>query len=485
MNILMASPEVVPFAKTGGLADVAGSIPKHIEELGHNIYIIMPYYKKVYDAGFKLKLTGKSVTVPLGDETKVGNIWRGKLPNSNVPIFFIENNEFFHREQLYGTPEGDYEDNSKRFIFFSRACLEAIKELKLNIDVIHCHDWQASLIPAYIKTLYADDKQIKHIGSLLTIHNIAYQGIFWHWDMKLTGFDWSMFNWKELEYYGKINFLKGGLVYADILNTVSPKYAKEIQTSEYGYGMEGVLQERDNDLYGIINGIDYSVWDPSIDEHIPAKFSPKSLAGKAKCKAALQNELGLPTSPDVPMLGIISRLADQKGFDLIAEIIDQLMLENIQLVVLGTGDEKYHEILRKIGAKYKDKASINIAFSNPLAHKIEAASDMFLMPSRYEPCGLNQLYSLKYGSVPVVRRTGGLADTIIDCTEESMQDKTATGFVFEEYTPQTFFACIKRALDFFGDTKKWQRLMKNGMEQDWSWGASAKKYVELYKKAKK
>jgi starch synthase len=481
MRILHVSPEVVPFAKTGGLADVVGSLPGQLEKQGHEVTVMMPLYKKVKETAKDLMSTGTSISVPVGDAMRAGMVWKSVMPDSKVPAYFIQRDEYFHRDALYGTPEGDYWDNAERFIFFTRGALEAVKALGLQFDVIHVHDWQSALIPVYLKTLYRNDPLLKGVKSVLTVHNLAYQGLFWHWDMKLTGLDWALFNWKQLEFWGKLNLLKGGLVFADAITTVSKRYAQEIQTKEYGCGLEGVLKERAKDVHGIINGVDYNVWNPQVDRFIPAAFSAANISGKAKVKAQLQKKLGLPQT-NAPMIGMITRLDTQKGIDLVAKAFPELMKKDVQIVVLGTGTEDYNKMFTALGVKHKDKTSMNVKFDNQLAHEIEAGSDMFLMPSKYEPCGLNQIYSLKYGTVPIVRETGGLADTITDATPENLKKGVATGFSFTEYTPEALMAVINRALDMYKDKAAWDRLMKTCMSQDWSWNRSAKEYVELYRK---
>jgi starch synthase len=481
MKIVHVSPEIVPFAKTGGLADVVGALPGYIKAMQHDVCVFMPLYKQVKETIRDLTHVGVRVNVPIGSTLATGTVWRSVIPKTDVVVYFIQKDEYYHRDQLYGTPQGDFKDNSERFIFFARAVLEAMKMLQLKSDIVHCHDWQSALIPVYLKKLLANDAFFHKTRSVMTVHNIAYQGVFWHWDMKLTGLDWSLFNWKQLEFYGKLNFLKGGLVFADAVTTVSPRYAMEIQSPEFGAGLDGVLTERKKDLYGIINGIDYSIWSPETDKLIQATFSPKAMAGKQKCKEYLQKKSKLPIK-DAPVIGMIGRLADQKGMDIVAGCLDELMKQDVQLVILGTGEEKYHKLLNEVAVKFPSKVSVTIGFDNQLAHEIEAGADMFLMPSRYEPCGLNQLYSLKYGTVPIVRETGGLADTVTDTTPETLKSKTATGFMFKEVAAQALVGAIKRALATYANGKVWKQLMRTGMAQDWSWKSSAEKYVRLYKK---
>jgi len=482
MKVLIAASEIVPFAKTGGLADVAGAMGGALERLGVNVSLIMPFYKRVKEGDFDIRDTGARVAAPIRDREVEGRIFKGSLPDTEVPVFFIANDDYYDRDELYGSSEGDYEDNCERFVFFSRAILEAVKELNLAIDVIHCNDWHTGLVPVYLKTLYKQDGKLAGISSLYTIHNLAYQGAFWHWDMPVTGLSWDLFNYKELEFFGKINLMKGGLVFADLISTVSKTYAREIQMPEMGCGLEGVLAWRSSDLFGIVNGIDYNLWSPERDKLIAANYSAEDLSGKKRCKADLQKISDLPVRNEVPLIGMVSRLDNQKGLDLIARNIDELMRIDLQFVLLGTGLKQYHRLFEAIARKYPGRTGIHLKFDNVLAHKIEAGADMFLMPSRFEPCGLNQLYSLKYGTVPVARKTGGLADTIVDCDERNLKKGSATGFLFTDYDAREFLSAIKRALRSYQNKEKWNRLMLTGMSQDWSWDRSAKEYLKLYKR---
>ncbi|HHT9117540.1 MAG TPA: glycogen synthase, partial [Candidatus Hypogeohydataceae bacterium YC38] len=396
------------------------------------------------------------------------------LPGTRISTYFIENTSYYDREGLYQDPATgrDYQDNCERFSFFSRAVLETLQVLGIKPDIIHCNDWQSALVPTYLKTLYKDNNSFRGTASLFTIHNLSYQGLFPKEDMPLTGLDWSYFNWKQLEFYGKINLLKAGIVFSDIITTVSRKYAEEIQTAEFGVGLEGVLRERTVDLYGVLNGADYSVWNPEKDKLIPANYSLKNLKGKKACKKHLQRKLKLPES-DAPIIGMIGRVASQKGLDLVMECWDELMKEDIEFVLLGTGEPNIEQALKSMATRYPGKVSINISFDNQLSHEIEAGIDMFLMPSRFEPCGLNQLYSMRYGTVPIVRRTGGLADTI----------DSSVGFSFQSYSSKEMLETIKKALELYRNPSRWLELMKRGMLQDWSWERSAKEYSTLYQKA--
>ena len=482
MNILLATSEAVPFAKTGGLADVCGALPIELARLGHQPAVIMPAYRRVHYCGQAIEPLSIDFIVPIGSKMVTGHLLRSKLPGSDVPVYLVQQDHYFDRDQLYGADGKDYIDNCERFVFFSRAVMEAVRLLNLPVDVIHANDWQTGLVPAYLKLEYRNRPQYQQIASLLTIHNMAFQGQFWHWDMLLTGLDWKYFNWHEMEFHGKLNLLKTGLVFADAINTVSPRYAQEIQSSPLGCGLEGVLQSRRDVLSGILNGMDAAQWNPANDPHLAAKYDAATVAeGKPACKAALQKELGLPVAPRTPLVGLVGRLADQKGLDLIAEVIQQWVQTNdVQWAILGTGHPKYHRVFETLAERFPQKVAVRLDFSNPLAHQIEAGADMFLMPSRFEPCGLNQLYSLKYGTVPVVRATGGLADTITDTNEQTRQAGTANGFSFQEYSPLALSETLRRACDLYAQPELWSQLVATGMGQDWSWAPSARKYVELY-----
>jgi starch synthase len=481
MKIAEVSPEIIPYAKTGGLADVVGTLPLYLEKAGHEISMFMPFYKSVKKSGIDIKLLDITFDIPIDDIKHTVTLWKSIHHGSkNIAIYFIQRDEYYDRDALYGTESGDYQDNSERFIFFSRAVIETIKRLGLSIDIIHCHDWQTALIPVYLKTLFKHDEKLSSIKTVLTIHNLAYQGIFRQEDMKLTGLDMSLFNWRNLEHWGKVNFLKCGIVFADIVTTVSKKYAEEIRTVEFGCGLEDVIKEYENKLYGIINGVDYTEWSPENDNLISHQYSVEDISGKALCKKHLQKTLNLPQA-EVPLLGMISRLAEQKGVDLLIVIMDDLMKRDLQLVILGIGDEKYHQMLKEAVPKYNSKLSVNIMFDNKLAHEIETGADIFLMPSKYEPCGLNQMYSLRYGTIPVVRETGGLADTIIDANDENLKNGTATGFTMKGYFAAELLFAIDRALELYKSKAQWRSLIRNAMKQDWSWEKSANQYVELFK----
>ena len=477
----------MPFAKTGGLADVCGSLPIELSNLGHDPIVFLPAYRQVAQCGQEIKFTDIDLEIPIGTrtirKTVRGRLLKSTLPASDVPVYLVEQNEYFDRPELYTQDGVDYEDNCERFVFFCRAVLESIRLLKLSVDLVHCNDWQTGLLPVYLKTEYIDQRGYEEIASLLTIHNLAYQGSFWHWDMQLTGIDWKYYNWQQMECHQRLNLLKSGIVFADSINTVSPTYAQEIQKPPLGCGLQEVLKHRSDVLSGIINGVDYQVWNPDTDPVIAKNYNASKLkGGKAKCKAALQREMGLPEEPAVPLIGLISRLADQKGWHLITEVMQRWAVDkNVQWVILGTGQPEYHKMLADLAAKHPDRVATSLTFSDALAHRIEAGADMFVMASQYEPCGLNQLYSLQYGTVPIVRETGGLADSIVDATEENLKTKTANGFRFKSFDASSLDLALTRAYDVYREDRKvWKQLMRTGMRQDWSWTNSAKQYLALY-----
>jgi len=482
VNILLATSEAVPFAKTGGLADVCGALPIELARLGHRPAVILPAYRKVRYCGMSIEPLGIDFIVPIGSKMVTGHLLRSSMPGCDVPVYLVQQDQYFDRDQLYGADGKDYIDNCERFVFFCRAVLESIRLLDLPVEVIHANDWQSGLVPAYLKIEYQHNPRYQNIATLLTIHNISYQGQFWHWDMLLTGLDWKYFNWHQMEFHGKLNLLKTGLVFADSISTVSPRYAQEIQSAPLGCGLEGVLQHRRDVLCGILNGMDPAEWNPSVDPHLAAKYDIKSVGrGKPICKAALQKEVRLPQEPGVPLVGFIGRLIDQKGLDLMAEVIQRsVQTADTQWVILGTGEPKYHRLLETLAERFPQKVAVRLEFSNPLAHRIEAGADIFLMPSRFEPCGLNQLYSLKYGTVPVVRATGGLADTIVGRSEATPQSPPANGFSFQEYSALALGETLGQACDAFRKAEPWNRLIATGMSQDWSWARSARQYVDLY-----
>ncbi|MBU1937648.1 glycogen synthase GlgA [bacterium] len=481
-NILMVASEVVPFAKTGGLADVCGALPKALQGLGHDVRLLMPLYKQVDVKEHRIRRAADLKNIPLkigSDEIHI-DFRTGKLPDSKVKTYFLDYDEFYNRDELYVDPETgkDYPDNDRRFIALSRAAFALCESLDWIPDVIHCHDWQTALIPLLINS----EERFTGTRTVLTIHNLGYQGNFPPETTELIG-DYAhlMQPMGPMEYYGKVSFLKTGILFANKLNAVSPTYAREIQGSEeYGYGFQGILQERAADLVGILNGLDVDIWNPRSDSDIAVNYDVKSLDKKIENKKALCERVGFTFSETVPLFGVISRLADQKGFDLFAEIEEALVALPFQFVLLGTGDKKYEELFRQLAQTNPKKFHTIIGFNNKLAHRIEAGVDCFMMPSRYEPCGLNQMMSMRYGTVPLVRATGGLADTVIDIDAEP---KRGNGFTFDDYDSELLLKTIERAVKVFEDQSRWKAMQERGMKQDFSWKASAKKYGELYEQA--
>jgi len=473
MKILFASPEVVPFAKTGGLADVAGALPKALSCLGHDVKVILPKFKMVDGKKYDLIKVYSGLKVEIMGRIELADVYEALIPGSNVMAYFISNDKYFNRSGLYQEKGVDYPDNLERFTFYSMAALEFVKKLGWKPDILHANDWQSALMIMYIKTIYKDDSFFSDISTVYSVHNMGYQGIFPSDQLPITGLSWEYFSMDSLEFYGKIALTKAGFEYADVINTVSETYSHEIQTPEFGHGLEGLLKERSKDVYGIVNGLDYDLWNPEVDTYIVKKYGPRNIEDKIENKKALQKQNGLPGS-DLPLIGIISRLADQKGFDILAEDMENIMHLKIQFVLLGTGEPKYHDLFLDMKRKYPDHIGVNLGFDAALAQMIYAGSDMFLMPSRYEPCGLGQLISYKYGTIPVVRKTGGLADTVFD---------EMTGFVFEEYSAKALHDAIKRAITAYNNKKRWASLIRSVMILDYSWNASAKKYVDLYRKA--
>jgi starch synthase len=485
LNVLFVSSEVEPFAKTGGLADVAGALPQVIRQLDHEIRVMLPRYGSINDRKAKLHdmIRMKDIDIPVGKETYAASVKSSFLPtpHSKVQVYLLDNQQLFGRPGLYVNPDTkkDYPDNDARFIFFCRGVLESLKRLGWAPDIIHCNDWMTGLVPAFLKTLYKADPFYKNTRTVFTIHNMAYQGVFPHASFAKTLLPKELDADDGVIAFGNLNFMKAGLMFSDAITTVSEKYAEEIRSAdEFGCGLQDILERRKHDLTGILNGVDYAIWDPAGDTLIPQRYDSKTIDMKIENKRALVAGLGLPFDAAVPVIGIISRLADQKGFDLIGEIMDELMKMPVQLAVLGTGEKKYHDLFEKAARKHPGKIGVALRFDEGMAHLIEAGSDMFLMPSRYEPCGLNQIYSLRYGTVPIVRATGGLDDTI---TEFQPSTGIGTGFKFSRYDSRDLLKTVQRAVAAFADTATWRKLMKNGMAQDFSWEASAKKYIHVYR----
>ncbi|CAN5539557.1 glycogen synthase [soil metagenome] len=482
-NVLFVTSEVFPYSKTGGLADVSNSLPQALNSLHNEVRIVSPKYGQLDERRLQIheikRLKDLSINAN-NKETKFSiksSFIHGK--NTKAQIYLLESQDYFKNKGIYqnAKTKKDFPNNDERYIFFCKAVLEILEILQWKPDVIHCNDWQTGLIPAYIKTVYKDHPFIKNIKTVFTIHNLSYQGNFSPESFAKTGLPESIYSDNGAKHGDKFSFLKAGLAYADKITTVSEKYAEEIRTKEFSFGMESVLAKRKKDVSGILNGIDYTIWNPNFDKVIDYRYTSQEIPLKYENKRELLNRFKIEYNEDIPLLGVVSRLVDQKGFDLIVEIMPELMKENIQLIILGTGEEKYHEFLRKAEKKYKGKLAVQIGFDEDMAHRIEAGADMFLMPSKFEPCGLNQMYSLRYGTVPIVRNTGGLADTVTDYKKPG-----GNGFLFNKYDAKEFLQTIKTALKVYEDKDKWYKILRAGMTLDFSWNVSAKKYTALYKK---
>ena len=487
LKICFVSSEVSPFAKTGGLADVAAALPAALKNMEQDVRLMMPKYRMINDRKYVLRdvIRLREVHVELGGKVRTASGKTAFLPNTKVHVYFLFIPELFDRKGIYQDPATgkDFEDNAERFAYFSKAVVETLKLLYWQPDIIHCNEWQTALIPYYLKTVYADEEFFQGTKTVLTLHNLAYQGIFPLELAPQLGIEEKEAQpGGAFELNGQLNLLKGGILYADAITTVSERYAQEITTAEFGFGLEGVLKQRQKDLYGILNGVDYSVWNPETDRYLAAKYDAKSLDKKVENKKALCNQFKLPFQAETPLIGMVTRLVEQKGIDLVVDGIDELMKRGIQMVILGTGEEKYQTALKAAAEKYPEQLAVHFKFDEKLAHLIEGGADMFLMPSRFEPCGLNQMYSLKYGTVPIVRETGGLADTV-----ENVDPQTGkgTGFTFQEFSVEAMLDAVDRALGAFQDKATWAKIQKAGMRKDFSWENSAKKYLKVYEKAKK
>lgn len=486
LKILFVTSEVVPFVKTGGLADVSAALPQMLTEFGHEVRIVVPKYGAVDDRKFKIHevVRLKDIHCNIGDKDVVFSLKSCFLPGQKirVQIYFLDNQEYFgSRNSLYVDPMTglDYPDNDERFILLSRAVFELIERLGWVPDIVHLNDWQCGLIPAYLKTTYKNNPIFTQFKTLYTVHNLAYQGEFPKSHFVKTGLPEELNSEKGIEIYGKMNFMKSGLLFADVINTVSETYANEIRTDEeFGAGLKQVLQKRKNDLYGIINGIDTHIWNPEKDKHLPKNYTSKDLENKLENKKVLAEKFSLEYKETTPIIGIVSRLYDAKGFDIISEAFPEMIKQNLQIVLLGNGDKKYHTFFEKMAKKFPGKFSCYLGFNDDIAHLIEGGADMLLMPSRYEPCGLTQMYSLVYGTIPIVRETGGLADTVIKFNEKTGE---GNGFMFKSYDSAALIKELNRALKIYEDKKTWLKIQKNGMKADFSWTSSAKKYIELYK----
>ena len=480
-NILLATSEAAPLAKTGGLADVCGALPNAMRGTDCDLRLILPAYQSIKRWLDLSSCDGVPFEVPIGNRTVTGTLRVTHLPESDAQLILVDQPEYFDRPQLYTEGGVDYRDNCERFVFFSRAVLESVRLLDLETDLIHCNDWQTALVPILLENEYRSVPGYESLASLLTIHNLAYQGRFWHWDMLLTGLDWKLFNWKQLEFYGDLNLLKGGIVFANNLNTVSPRYAEEIQTPEFGCGLDGALRARSKNLSGILNGADYQTWNPETDPMIATNYNASNWqSGKAACKRQLQQDLGLPVRNETPLIGFVGRLTEQKGVDLLAEVIaGWAPNRDTQWILLGTGSPAIEQRLRELAEQFPERVAIRLEFSESLAHQIIAASDLFAMPSRFEPCGLTQFYCLKYGTVPLVHATGGLANSVVDLNSGQAE---SNGFVFKEFSAAACEHAFDRAVSTYDHhPEDWNSLVERGLGQDWSWSGSAERYARLYR----
>jgi starch synthase len=485
LRIVMLAAEAAPFAKVGGLGDVVGALPKALESLGVKSTILIPAYRnlKTGNSAVRSCRAISGFDVPMASFREPAEVYQARMEGADADVYMIGSRKYFDREGIYDDPaagEG-YPDDMERFLFFMKSAMELILRLRAPVDILHCHDYHSALIPGLLQTVYRENPFFSGVGTLLTIHNVAYQGIYSKEALGYAGIAPEHFYpASPFEYWGRVNFMKAGIVLADKVNTVSPTYCIEIQsTPEFGMGLEGVLRGRKEDFTGIVNGMDYDAWNPQTDPLISARFSIGDLSGKEACKRYLLHRFHFPIRKRVPLIGIISRLTDQKGFDLIAEAMEEMMALDLQLIILGTGQKRYHDLFKQIASRYPQKIGLCLAFDNELAHGIEAGCDLFLMPSKFEPCGLNQLYSLRYGTIPVVRRTGGLADTIIPYDREK-----GTGFVFKEYSAEDMMRAVHQALKIYSSPPDWNELVIRAMSQDWSWGRSAGEYLKLYQSIK-
>ena len=477
LKILFVSSEVVPFAKSGGLADVSGSLPKALQEYGMDVRVVMPLYSAVRKNMFDPTPVIDNLHVISGGMNLSARVFKAKS-QKRVPTYFVEREDLFSRPNLYGDSAGDYYDNFERFSFFSHAALKLAQRTDFKPDIIHCHDWQTGLIPALLKGPYKIDF-FSETSVLFTIHNMGYQGIFPADKLAKTGLDSTVFFHQEgIEYWGNISLLKSGIVYSDAVTTVSPTYAEEIRTDEFGLGMEGILANKKKSLYGVLNGVDYNIWNPEKDKNINRPYSLNNMAGKKAAKKELINELSLKSNLiDKPLFGMVTRIDKQKGLDLVLEIMDEFMALDAGFVLLGSGDKYIEDAMIAASKKHSGKIGIGTGFNDPLAHKIIAGSDVFLIPSRYEPCGLTQMYALKYGTIPLVRATGGLNDTVFNYDNET---GTGNGFKFDAADPVELLSCIREAAGLYKDKKHWAQLISNGMKENFSWNRSAEKYIEIY-----
>jgi len=478
MKLLFVTSEAAPYSKTGGLADVSSGLPAALAALGVQVKVVTPLYRAVAEGDHPLTTLKSTFQVNFRGRELHGRVSVHRL-QPDLSYYFIGRDEFFDRSFLYGTPQGDYFDNADRFIFFSRAVLAACRLLRFRPDIVHCHDWQAALIPALLKHSPESHPFWQKTRSVLTIHNLAYQGVFSQEYMPVSGLPPDLFTMEGLEFYGQMNFLKAGIVFADRITTVSKTYAKEICTPEFGYGLDGVLRQHKSSLTGILNGVDYASWNPAVDPHIARHYSRSDLSGKLLCKQELRRIYGLTGLPGNPLIGMVARLVEQKGLDIILDAVDGILKTGADMVILGSGEDRYHKELGALARRHKGRLGVRIGFDPALAHKIEAGADIFLMPSRYEPCGLNQMYSLKYGTIPLVRATGGLEDTVHEFDPKTGR---GNGFKFKSYSAPALISSVRRATALYKQKDMWASLVRNAMRADFSWDTAARKYLSLYER---
>lgn len=477
LKIIFVSTEMSPYAKSGELADVSCALPKYLSNLGNEVSLFIPMYRTPEIESLQKELVMPQLLVPLGERKVKARVF--KCDERKHDIYFIDNPQYFWRESIYGTGKGEYLDNDERFVFFNRAILEFLLKAKMHADIIHCNSWHTALIPVFLKTLYSNKIQFKKTATLFTLHNITYQGEFPPESLALTGLSWDYFSPKKLSLNGKFNFLKAGVVFSDVLNTVSSSYKREILTEKHGFGLEEILKRRKEDFFTIRNGIDYEIWDPETDPHIIANYTPDNLKSKKKCKKDLLKEFGLSLSTKIPLMGIFSYLTYHKGFDILFEAMDELMEMDVGLVVLGQGDEAYENRFIEIQKQYPKKMAVKLDLNPALAHKVVAGADICLIPSLFEPCGLNQLYSFRYGTVPVVRATGGLEETVKPFNTNTLR---GNGFVFRKYSSSALIDAVKNALSCYRQAQVWEKILKAGLHENHSWENAARRYVRLYNK---
>lgn len=478
LNILFAASEAAPFAKTGGLGEVVGDLPRYLHDLGHDVRVVLPRYYSIDPVKYELRLLPGTLVVPMGiiGDMYCG-VWEGRLPRSEVPVYFLEHQGLYGRDGIYGVNNVSFLDNDNRYVFLSRAAMELPKLLDWQPDILHAHDWHTAAVPLFLNTLYRNDPYLNQAASILTIHNMQHQGTFYPGLMEVLGVDWGHFTFLELEQDDQVNLLKGGICHATLLNTVSQGYAREIQTSAYGWGLEHVVAQRAADLYGILNGVDYEEWNPSTDRYLPSTYTVDDLSGKGICKRELQRRFNLPEL-DVPLFGVVSRMVPQKGTDLLAEAIHEMIKLDLQVVVVGNGEPWAHFFFGGMAHRHPDKVGCFIGYDNALAHLVEAGSDFFLMPSAFEPCGLNQMYSLAYGTPPIVRATGGLDDSVENFDETAL---TGNGFKFWSHTASALFNTVGWAVwTFYNNQEGLAALRRNGMAKRFTWQEAALQYEQLY-----